>query len=302
MATISLAQASLRSQNQLERGIINSLIKAQPALAAFPITQVYGNALAYNRLVSDITAQAVAADGTITDSAAMVIKQITATIGTMSGQGDVPNIMLRQGIGGGEELKAQVLESAARALANAWLTYMITGTVAANGFDGLQTIMADADFAGQVVDAANAAFDLSFVDDASSRVLVPGQKFIMGNAKVETKLKQVYRNLGGATPTEIDGRYFQSYDGMLFLRNDNIPTDKVGGTAGNQTDIYVMTLGDGLINEGAVNLVTTPGELFHIEEFDYLEMKSAYRGRVLMDMGLTVGNPQSIAVVKNVTV
>lgn len=294
MATITLAQAALQSQNQLEAGIIDTMLVAAPALGLLPITTISGNALAYNRLVSDVSSQFVAADGTITDSSPMEIKQVIARLSTMSAQGDVPNAMMRQGIGGGEELRAQVIRSAVRSLSKSWLTFMISGTVATNGFDGLDAILASGDFEDQVI--AGSTDFLADIDEASTRVLVPGQQIIMGNAKAEVAFKRRFRDLGGANITEVNGQIFSAYDGKIFLRNDYIPT------TGSKTDVYIMTLGDGLVNGGAVNFLTTPGELFVLEGFDYLEMKSASRDRVLMDMGLAVGNPQSIAVVRDIAV
>lgn len=294
MATITLAQAALQSQNQLEAGIIDTMLVAAPALGLLPITTVSGNALAYNRLVKDVSAHFVAADGTITDSDAAEIKQVIARIGTMSAQGDVPNAMIRQGIGGGDELRAQVIRSAVRSLSKSFLTFMISGTVATNGFDGLDAILASGDFEDQVVTGGSDF--LADIDEASTRVLVPGQQIIMGNAKAEVAFKRRFRDLGGANITEVNGQIFSAYDGKIFLRNDYIPT------TGSTTDVYIMTLGDGMVNGGAVNFLTTPGELFVLEGFDYLEMKSASRDRVLMDMGLAVGNPQSIAVVRDIAV
>lgn len=303
MATFTLAEAQKLGLDDLQAGIAETIWTVAPALGALPFMQVAGNALTFNREATLVDGQYVAADGTITDSSALTNNKITVSLQPYSGQSDIPNSQLRQqiGVNGGNDLRAIHLASAAKGVARKFLTDLINGTVGANGFDGLRTILASgAPFANQVEDAANAAFSLDLVDAAMLR-LAGRADFIMGNAKAEAKFKAAMRAAGGVTTVELNGKYFTSYDGVPFLRNDYISADYVGGTGGNQTDIYFGTWGDGSLSSG-VQALTSSGDLFTVEEFPALEGKSATRIRVIMDGAATVWAPGQVSVLKAVTV
>lgn len=304
MATFTLAEAKRLGLDDLQSGIVDTILTASPGLQFIPFTTVAGNSFKYLREVSIPDGQIVAADGTITDSSALTTKEIMVGLTAVSGQSDIPNQQLRAKIGTaqGNDLKAVHIAKAAKGVTRALENMIVNGTVAANGFDGLKALLTSSDFSAQVVDAANAAFDLSMVDDAASRVLVGGTKIIMGNGKAEMKFKQAMRAAGGTDSVELNGKYFTAYDGMVFVRNDWIAADNVGGTAGNQTDIYILTMGDGVVDGGGVQALTSEGELFHLTEFPSLEMKDATRERVIVDFALTVGTPLAVALIKNVTV
>lgn len=303
MATFTLAEAQKLGLDDLQAGIAETIHTVAPALGALPFLPIAGNALTYNRELTLVDGQYVAADGTIVDSSAMTNTKVTVSLQPYSGQSSIPNAQLRQqiGVNGGNDLRAIHIASAAKGVARKFLTDMISGTVAGNGFDGLRTILASgAPFTNQIEDAANAAFSLDLVDAAMSR-LSGRPDFIMGNAKAELKFKAAMRAAGGVTTVELNGKYFTAYDGVPFLRNDFISTDYVGGTAGNQSDIYFGTWGDGSLSSG-VQALTTSGNLFTLEELPYTADKSATLVRVIMDAAVTVWAPGQVSVLKNVTV
>lgn len=300
MATFTLAEAQKLGLDDLQSGLAETIWTVAPALGMLPFKQISGNALTFNRELTLVDGQYVAADGTITDSSALTNTKVSVSLQPYSGQSDIPNLELRQEIGlnGGNDLRAIHLASAAKGVARKFLNDMVDGTVGANGFDGLKLIATS--FTNQVEDAANAAFTLNLVDAALSR-LSGRPDYIMGNGKAEVAFKTAMRAAGGITSVELNGKYFMAYDGIPFLRNDYIDTDYVGGTAGNQTDIYFGTWGDGTPQSG-LQCFTSSGDLFTIEEFSALEGKSATRVRVIMDAAMTVWSPGQIAVLKAVTV
>lgn len=304
MATFTLAQAQLLGLNDLQSGIAETIRTVGPAIGQLPFIRVSGNAFAYLRELTGVDGQIVAADGTITDSSALTSTPKTVALSAISGQSDIPNSQLRQEIGqnAGNGLRSIHLAAASKGVGREFSNRMINGTVAANGWDGLRTLFtSDAAFAGQVVDAANAAFSLDLIDAASALVTNQGPRILMGNAKAEAKFKAAMRAAGGVTSVELNGVFFNSYDGMAFIRNDFIANDFVGGTAGNQSDIYVVTFGDG-VDGGVVGLTSAVGDLFNLTEFPALEMKDATRLRVIMDGAMVVRSPFAISQLKNVTV
>ena len=302
MANFTLAEAQKLGLDDLQAGIAETIVTNAPLLGMLPFTQIAGNALTFNREATLVDGQYVAADGTITDSSALTNNKVTVSLKSYSGQSDIPNAQLRQqvGVNGGNDLRAIHLASAAKGVSRKFMQDMITGTVATNGFDGLNAILASgAPFAAQVEDAANAAFSLDLVDAAMLR-LNGRAGYIMGNAKAEAAFKKAMRAAGGVTTVELNGVFFTSYDGVPFIRNDFCVADSSAG-AGTQADIYFGTWGDGTLSSGAQAL-TTAGDLFAIEEFAALENKSATRVRVILDAGFTVWAPGQIAVLKAVTV
>jgi hypothetical protein len=303
MATFTLADAQKLGLNDLQAGIAESIVTVAPAIGALPFMKVAGNAYAFNRESQLISGQAVAADGTITDSTELQTNLVNVQLSAISGQSDIPNAELRQRIGenAGNDLVAIHLKAAAKGVAREFLQRIITGTVANNGWDGLDALLASAAFASQVEDAANGAFSLDLVDAAMSRLDVRPQYF-MGNGKAEAAFKKAMRSAGGVDTVELNGVYFTSYDGVPFIRNDYIPSDVVSGTAGNQTNIYMGTWGDGTNLGGATCLTSASADLFSVQKFDQLEGKDATRIRVIMDGAFTVFSPLQVAKLANVTV
>lgn len=303
MATFTLAEAQKLGLNDLQSGVATTINTVAPAIGQIPFIRVAGNAYTFNREATIVSGEVVAADGTITDSTALTTTPVTVALSTLSGQSDIPNSILRQAVGenGGNDIRAMHIASAAKGVGRKFLDRMINGTVAANGWDGLKALFSQAAFADQVVDAADAAFSLDLIDEAVSKIQVAGQKVLMGNGKAEAKFKAAMRAAGGIDNVQLAGQIFQGYDGMAFIRNDFIGNDQDGGTAGNQSDIYVVTFGDG-VDGGVVALTSSNGDLFNLTEFPALEMKDATRVRVIMDGAMIVRSPLAVALVKSVTV
>lgn len=300
MATFTLAEAKKLGLDDLQAGIAATIYTESPGLGLIPFQQVTGNSYSFNRELTLVDGQYVAADGTITDSSAMTNTLVQIPLTAISGQSDIPNLQLRQHVGGnaGNDLKAVHIASAAKGVSRKFLSAVVNGTVGANGWDGLAAIAAA--FSGQVEDAANGAFSLALVDAAMAR-LAGRPQWIMGNAKAELAFKNAMRAAGGITSVELNGHYFMAYDGVPFIRNDYIAVDNVGGTAGNQTDIYLGSWGDGT-DLGGASALTTFGDLFKVQEFPALEGKDATRVRVIMDAGFTVFSPLKVSQLHNVTV
>lgn len=299
MATFTLAEASKLGLNDLQAGIAQTIVTVAPAMGMLPFNQVAGNAYSFNRELTLVDGQKIGADGTITDSSAMTNDLVVVNLTGISGQSDINKMHLAQqvGVNGGNDLRAIHIASAAKGVARTYMDWMVNGTVAGNGWDGLDATVEA--FAGQVEDAANAAFTLDLVDAALSRCLVKPQ-WIMGNAKAENAFRKAMRAAGGITTVELNGQYFMSYDGVMFVRNDYIAVDNVGGAAGNQTNIYVGSWDDGSATGGFAGL-TTFGDLFHIDEIPALEGKNSVRQRVVMYGGAAVFSPVTVAKLKNVT-
>lgn len=300
MATFTLAEAKKLGLDDLQAGIAETIFTESPGLGLIPFQQVTGNSYSFNRELTLVDGQYVAADGTITDSTAMTNTLVQVPLTAISGQSDIPNLQLRQLVGGnaGNDLKAVHIASASKGVARKFMNAVVNGTVGANGWDGMAALISS--FASQLEDAADAAFSLALIDATMAR-LSGRPQWIMGNAKAELAFKNAMRAAGGITSVELNGQYFLSYDGVPFIRNDYIANDQDGVTAGNQSDIYMGSWGDGT-DLGGASALTTFGDLFKVQEFPALEGKDATRVRVIMDAGFTVFSPLKVAMLKSVTV
>lgn len=301
MANFTLANNKLLGLDDLQLGVAETIVTAAPMLSAMPFNVVQGNAYAFNREKTLVDGQLIAADGTITDSSAYESELVQIALKGISGQADIANLQLAQGVGLPNNTLAILTASAAKGVARKYQDMFINGTVGANGWDGLEAHFAQAAFTGQVVDAADAAFTFDLVDSALSLVVGARPQWIMGNGKAENAFRKAMRASGGVTTIELNGVYFMAYDGIPFIRNDYIATDIDGGTAGNQTNIYMGTWDDGSAMGGVAGIAPA-GALLRVDEFNKLEGKDATRVRVVMYGAMGVFSPVQIAKLGSVTV
>lgn len=301
MANFTLANNKLLGLDDLQLGVAETIVTAAPMLSAMPFNVVSGNAYAFNRELTLVDGQLIAADGTITDSSAYSTSLVQIALKGISGQADVANLNLAQGVGLPNNTLAILTASAAKGVARKYQDMFINGTVGANGWDGLDAIFGAAPFTGQVVDAADAAFTLDLVDSALSLVVGAKPQWIMGNGKAENAFRKAMRAAGGITSIELNGVYFMAYDGIPFIRNDYIASDIDGVTAGNQTNIYMGTWDDGSATGGVAGIAPV-GNLLRVETFDKLEGKDATRVRVVMYGAAAAFSPAQVAKLGSVTV
>lgn len=299
MASYTLANNKLLGLDDLQLGVAETIATSSDIMAVMPFNGVAGNAYAFNREATLVDGQLIAADGTITDSSAYSSTLVQIALKGISGQADVANLNLSQGVGLPNSTLGILTASAAKGVSRKFEDMLINGTTGANGWDGLAAIMAG--FASQVEDAADAAFSLDLVDAALSRISGQRPGWIMGNAKAEMAFRKAMRAAGGITSVELNGRYFMAYDGIPFLRNDWIAADQDGVTAGNQSDIYFGSFDDGAGMGGLAGIAPVGGAI-RVDQFDKLEGKDATRVRVVMYGAAAVFSPTGVAMLKSVTV
>ena len=290
MALYTLAEAGKLGLDDLQTGLAETIITVSDFVAMLPIVTVSGNAYVFNREDQLIDGQLIGADGTIVDSTDLQHEKVSLALQGISGQFDILGIQMAQGIGGnaGNDPQAVALQSAAKGIARKFEALVQTGTVVANNFDGLDAAVT-AFGAGQIVDGAGAALSFDMLDEAKSKVVSKGRQvdFVMGNANSENKIKKLMRAAGGVTTVELNGKYFTSYDGVPFIRNDYM----ANGT------IYFGNWEEGT-KEG-VAMVVPQGNLFVADPAIVLEGKDATRFRLKMYASLAVHNRKGVARVED---
>ena len=310
MANFTLAQAQLLGLDDLQSGIVETVVTAAPGIDQIPFMTYSGNQYGFNRELQGIDGKGIGADGAITDSQALTSSRISVAVTGISGQSDIPNLELYAAIGqnAGNDLKSIHIAAAAKALTREYMRRFLlavtgtgAGTVGNEGWDGLNTLLInDAAFAAQVEDAANAALSFDLLDSTMARMPVRPD-FVMGNSKTENKIRSLMRAAGGVTMMELNGKQFVAYDGIPFIRNDYVTLDNVGGTGGNQSNVYFGRWSDGSGKSGITGIVPN-GPLFNITEMPALEDKDATRIRLTMYSAMTSYSPLDVAVLKNTTV
>lgn len=295
MSLFTLAQADKLGLDDLQAGLAETVITVSDVLSQAPVVRTAGNAYVFNREKQGVDGQLIAADGTITPSSALQLDQIKLSLQGISGQHDILRSMLRAG---NTEAEVVAYQSAVKGVGRAFESLVLTGTVAGSNFDGLNAALASDAFASQMVDADSAALSFDFLDDAMSRVVSKGRTpdFIMGNAKAENKIKALLRSAGGTSSVEINGRLFQTYDGVPFLRNDFIPT--VDG----ETTVYAGNWETG--SQDGLALVVPEGDIFVADAPMPLTAAGKYVNRYLVVMmgALAIHNVKGIAAITNVAV
>jgi len=289
MALFTFSEVSQLGLDDLQVGLAETVITVSDFLAQLPVKQVAGNAYVFNRETTGIDGQLIAADGTITDSSALDITQVSLALQGISGQFDVTGLTMAQGAGAnaGNDPEAVAIANAAKGIARKFNALTISGTAGANNFDGLNAAVLSGAFADQLVDTNGAALTFAHIDEAKSKVISKGSQvdFLMGNAKTENKIKALLRAAGGVTTVELNGKYFTTYDGVPFIRNDYAADGYL--YAGNWEEGG---------NEGLA-LVVPQGDIFRADAPIVLEGKDATRFRLKMYGSLAIHNIRGLAAV-----
>lgn len=306
MAGITLAQAKLLGLDDLGAGLAETIVTVNPIYNVLPWNPVFGNAYAYNRELATATASVSGIDADITDSNSTV-QQVSQPLTTIVSQAKVNGLILAQGIGGnvGTDPKAAVLAGAAKAVGRKFQQLMATGDSAnANEFDGLVTLINSSAFSGQLIDSSSTdpVLSLDMLDDLMALVTVGEGKFLMGDAKVENKIRSLLRALGGAGIREAADGMPTMFNGIPFFRNDWLATDVDGSTAGNQRYVFCGTFDDGTRTAGisGVMAASTPGIV--AEDLGTSQTRDDQILRVKMYAGFAVHSVKSLAALKSVTV
>lgn len=306
MAGITLAQAKLYGLDDLGSAVADTFVTVNPIFSVMPFNPVFGNAYAYNRELAQPSVGLTTVDGSITESNGTV-SQVSVALTTIALQSRVNGLIAAQGVGAnaGYSPAAAAVASASKKVAMEYQRLMAVGDSAnANEFDGITKLMADSAFSGQLIDKSSddAALTLDLIDDLMALVTVGEGKFLMGDYRVENKIRSLLRALGGANITESRDGGPTMFNGIPFFRNDYLATDVDGVTAGNQRWVICGTFDDGTRTAGIAGLLAAGAPGLVVEAPQVSETKDDLIYRVKMYGGFAVHSVKSLAALKSVTV
>ncbi|MBO59908.1 MAG: hypothetical protein CL440_06860 [Acidimicrobiaceae bacterium] len=304
MATgsVTLLEAAKYGDDQLKRGVVETLIQESPILEMMPQTAISGNALKVqveNTLPApafrDVNESYSRTHGTDTERYFG-----TAILG---GEVFIDNYLVRVR-GNVTSVKARQYAKFAKAMSRTYDKYFFDGTGTAKDFKGINALI-DEGLGQKVLNASGGgALTLAKMDEAHDELRSQSSAdVILMNRTVRRKLTDLGRNSAGyfslidvgddrfgrqimqwnGIPVRIIG---DDKDGNAILGYDEDPGDGTSDT----TSIYYVAFGE---DENVTGLLGLGGS-FDVVDFGETEAAPGHMGRVEVYPGVAIYNPLSI--------
>lgn len=304
---LTLAQAALLSQDELQRGVIETFVIESSLLDRIPLLDIQGNAYAYNREASLPGVEFRAVNAAYAESTG-VISQASESLTILGGDADV-DTFIQQTRSNLNDQRATQTRMKVKAAAYKYQDTFVNGDVAvdANVFDGLKkrltgTQLLPAATNGLPVlgadDNARHAF-LDKLDEAISLVQGTVSALYM-NKNVLARMKSSARRLTMFDQTtDSFGKTIATYNGISLIdigsKADGtpiIPQTETQGTATDASSIYVVSFGQDE-SDGGVTGLTNGG--VQVRDLGEVDDKPAYRTRIEFFCGLALFSGKAAA-------
>lgn len=318
MAFATLTELAKLGQDDLTAGLAETITTVNPIFSMLPFNTMQGNAYAFNREKTLGTVVSGGRSVSLTNAGgAATFDQVTQVLSTIIGQVEIAGLDAAQGTGTGVGNDPAAIQVAlkAKAVGREFQRQMIlgdsaspsasnvTGTINEGEFSGLiKLIGSDAAFASQKLDQANAVLTLDMLDLLKDMVTAGKAEFIMTSPAGVRKIRSLLRGLGGVTTMEVGGKMVDAFDGIPLFASEFVPTDAVGGTAGNQTHILCGMFDDGSRRLGISGIVPEGSAGLILEDVGVSQTSDATIKRVKMYSSLAIHSVKSVAGLWNVTV
>lgn len=281
---LTLAEAQRRSNNVLEKGIIDVLLKVGDILPMIPFEDFSGTSYDYLRSATRSTVSVRAVGDAWTEDAP-VSTSVSAKLKIIGGDVDTDHF-LEQTLSNINDQKALSLQDKLTAMAETCNDLIVYGDEVADvkQWDGLHSFLKNN--TGQRVELTTNATPvaLSIAKLRQMLRLVKPQKpdVLIMSRKMRDAISKYYESLGSAlTPIDLFGQAVASFDSIPILATDYVTDtetyDATGHfsskTGGSGTSIFAVRFGvDALmgISKGGIQVI----------EFPNLETKDAHRYRV----------------------
>jgi hypothetical protein len=309
---VTLAQAAVLSQNELQRGVIETFVQTSPILDRLPLLPIEGNAYAYNK---EATLPGVAfrsVNEAYTESTGTVV-QATESLVILGGDADVDRFIV-QTRGNLNDQRAVQTGMKVKAASYKFQDAFFNGdvTVDPKGFDGLKKRL----IGSQVLDAATNGMGIvtaghDFLDALDALLgQVPGinstNGAIYANSALLGKITSTLRRLGGADfiKEDLTNKRVLTYNGIPVLDPGDtaagaaiLPQTETQGTSTAASSIYAVKFGQ---DEGdqAVTGLTNGG--VQVDDLGQLQEKPAYRTRIEFYCGLATFGGKAAARLRGV--
>jgi hypothetical protein len=306
---VTLAEAALLSEDDLQRGVIETFVQNSPVLDRIPLMDIEGNAYAYNE---EATLPGVAfrsVNEAYTESTGTV-NQKSESLVILGGDADVDRFIVKTR-GNLNDQRAVQTAMKVKAASYKFQDTFFNGDVSVDtkSFDGLKKRLTGA----QVLDAATnglgpVAGGHDFFDalDALIASVSGNVDALYANKAVIAKIMSSARRLGGAemiTETLTQKR-IATYNGIPLLDPgttaagaDILPQTETQGSSSAASSIYAVRFGQDEGDQGVTGL-TNGGVM--VDDLGQLQEKPAYRTRIEFYCGVAVFGGKAAARLRGV--
>lgn len=312
---VTLAQAALLSENDLQRGVVETFVQLSPVLDRLPLMPIEGNAYAYNEEATlpgvafrSVNEAYVESTGTV--------NQKTESLVILGGDADVDRFIV-QTRGNLNDQRAVQTRLKVKAASYKFQDTFFNGdvTVDTKSFDGLKKRLTGA----QVLDLATngAAINTddttrhAFFDKLDELVAaVPGldgsNGAIYANASIIGKIRSAGRRVGGVDLVREDmtSKRIVTWNGIPVLDPGNnlaganiLPQNETQGTDTASSSIYAVKFGEDE-TDGGVTGLTNGGVM--VDDLGFLQSQPVYRTRIEFYCGLGVFGGKAAARLRGV--
>jgi len=289
---MTLVDAAKLSNDVLQAGVIELIVKDDPIFAKIPFKDITGNGLTYNVETTEATAQFYSVGDTWVETTGTTTPT-TATLKILGGDSDVDNF-LKETRSNINDLKQEALEAKIKAVKKEFMDEFFYGhtTLDAKGFMGMHKLIESETYNTVPVGGTSgnpAVLSMTKLEEAIDMVKgIEPQMLVM--SKLMRRSINTYRQAaGGITYTDLGNRRVEELFGLPvyacdFVRdtenilNSYTTAAKYGydndvTTADDGTSIFVLSFAP----QACCGLQKGP---LTIESFDKLETKDASRYRI----------------------
>lgn len=296
---VTLADAAKLSQDDLQRGVIETFIIESSVLDRMQFLTIEGNAYAYNVEATLPGVEFRAVNAAYSESTGTV-NQLTEKLVILGGDADVDTFIAqtRSNLNDQRALQSRMKVKAA---VYKWQDTFINGDVAvdANGFDGLKKRLTG----GQVISAGTNGIPiigtsdndryafLDKLDEVIAAVNAPGPDALYANRSIIQKIKSSARRLAIYDQTvDSFGRTISTYNGIPLLDIGTtaagamiIPQTETAGSSSAASSIYAVKFGADE-SDGAVTALTNGG--IQVKDLGEIDAKPVFRTRIEFFCGM----------------
>lgn len=309
---VTLVEAARLSQDDLQRGVVETIIEGAPLLQMLPFRTVTGNAYAYVQEDALPGAGFRAINEGYVESTG-THHRVTETLAILGGDADVDRFLVQTNPGEVANLRAEQTRMKAKAVRMTFHDAFINGDpdVDPKSFRGIKDRIAgtgqDIDAAGQVIIGTSDNDRQAFFDRMDELIAaVPGgPSVILVNSATLQRIRSAARRLTIYDETkDAFGRPVTTYAGIPIVDIGNgpngqpiIPVDEDGGAAGNQTSIYAVRFGATPDEKGVTGLTNGGVQVYDLGELDD---KPVLRTRIEFYCAIAVHGGKAAARLRNV--
>jgi len=286
---LTLTEAAKLSNDVLQAGVIETVVKESPVLQVLPFIEIVGNGLTYNRENAAASAAFFDVGDTWTEDTPTFTQQ-TATLKILGGDADIDNFLIatRSNV---QDLEAAVVHLKAKAVQQKFDDTFINGDVSADAksFDGIDVLTTGAQAISMGTNGGT--LTLNKLDELIDLIKTGKPDMLLMSKRTRRTLNSLARSAGSFLEADRNefGQMMQFFDGIPLGLSDDISDAQTVGTSTDCSTIHAVQFG-----EGGVAGLTAPGGL-EIENVGSMELKDAKRTRVKWYVSLALFNTIKIA-------